>query len=64
MYLDYLETFTITLIFFSVLVGGIVKGSVGIWIPIFIVPIIIIILVYSVIYFNLNSYKDKKWRPI
>ena len=29
-------------------------------IKIFIVPIIIIILVYSVIYFNLNSYKEKK----
>ena len=28
-------------------------------IKIFIIPIIIIILIYSIIYFNLNSYKEK-----
>ena len=44
MYFDYLETFTITLIFFSVLVGGIVKGSVGIGMSMFSVPIIAFIL--------------------
>ena len=27
---------------------------------IFIIPIIIIVLIYSIIYFNLNSYKGKK----
>ncbi len=27
---------------------------------IFIIPLIIIILIYSIIYFNLNSYKEKK----
>jgi Sulfite exporter TauE/SafE. len=44
MYFDYLETFTITLIFFSVLVGGIVKGSVSIGMSMFSVPIIAFIL--------------------
>ncbi len=37
-----------------------IKNNIFENIKIFIVPIIIIILVYSVIYFNLNSYKDKK----
>ena len=31
--LDYFETFTITLIFLSIFLGGIVKGSVGIFLP-------------------------------
>ena len=44
MHLDYFETFTITLIFFSVFVGGIVKGSVGIGMSMFSVPIIALIL--------------------
>ena len=42
--LDYFETFTITLIFFSIFVGGIVKGSVGIGMSMFSVPIIAFIL--------------------
>ena len=37
-----------------------IKNNIFENIKIFIVPIIIIILVYSVIYFNLNSYKEKK----
>ena len=37
-----------------------IKNNIFENIKIFIVPIIIIILVYSVIYFNLKSYKDKK----
>ena len=44
MYFDYLETFTITVIFFSIFVGGIVKGSVGIGMSMFSVPIIVFIL--------------------
>ena len=44
MYFDYLETFTITVIFFSIFVGGIVKGSVGIGMSMFSVPIISFIL--------------------
>ena len=42
--LDYFETFTITLIFSSIFVGGIVKGSVGIGMSMFSVPIIAFIL--------------------
>ena len=42
--LNYFETFTITLIFFSIFVGGIVKGSVGIGMSMFSVPIIAFIL--------------------
>ena len=42
--LDYFETFTITLIFLSIFVGGIVKGSVGIGMSMFSVPIIAFIL--------------------
>ena len=41
---DYFETFTITLIFLSIFVGGIVKGSVGIGMSMFSVPIIAFIL--------------------
>ena len=37
-----------------------IKNNIFENIKIFIVPIIIIILVYSIIYFNLNSYKEKK----
>ena len=44
MYLDYFETFTITLILLSIFVGGIVKGSVGIGMSMFSVPIIAFIL--------------------
>ena len=44
MYFDYLETFTITVIIFSIFVGGIVKGSVGIGMSMFSVPIIAFIL--------------------
>ena len=44
MHLDYLETFSITLILFSVFVGGVVKGSVGIGMSMFSVPIIAFIL--------------------
>ena len=44
MHLDYFETFTVTLIFFSVFLGGIVKGSVGIGMSMFSVPIIAFIL--------------------
>ena len=44
MNLEYFETFTITLIFLSVFVGGIVKGSVGIGMSMFSVPIIAFIL--------------------
>ena len=40
MYLNYFETFTITLILFSIFLGGIVKGSVGIGMSMFSVPII------------------------
>ena len=42
--LDYFETFTIILIFLSIFVGGIVKGSVGIGMSMFSVPIIAFIL--------------------
>ena len=42
--LNYFETFTITLIFLSIFVGGIVKGSVGIGMSMFSVPIIAFIL--------------------
>ncbi len=42
--LDYFETFTITLIFLSIFLGGIVKGSVGIGMSMFSVPIIAFIL--------------------
>ena len=42
--LDYFETFTITLIFLSIFLGGIVKGSVGIGMSMFSVPIIALIL--------------------
>ena len=42
--LYYFETFTITLIFLSIFVGGIVKGSVGIGMSMFSVPIIAFIL--------------------
>ena len=44
MYLDYFETFTITLILLSIFIGGIVKGSVGIGMSMFSVPIIAFIL--------------------
>ena len=44
MYLDYFETFTITLILLSIFLGGIVKGSVGIGMSMFSVPIIAFIL--------------------
>ena len=44
MYLDYFETFTIILISLSIFVGGIVKGSVGIGMSMFSVPIIAFIL--------------------
>ena len=44
MYFDYFETSTITIIFFSIFVGGIVKGSVGIGMSMFSVPIIVFIL--------------------
>ena len=44
MHLDYLETFSITLILFSVFLGGVVKGSVGIGMSMFSVPIIAFIL--------------------
>ena len=42
--LDYFETFTATLIFISIFAGGIVKGSVGIGMSMFSVPIIAFIL--------------------
>ena len=42
--LNYFETFTISLIFLSVFIGGIVKGSVGIGMSMFSVPIIAFIL--------------------
>ena len=42
--LNYFETFTITLIFLSIFMGGIVKGSVGIGMSMFSVPIIAFIL--------------------
>ena len=42
--LDYFETFTATLIFLSIFAGGIVKGSVGIGMSMFSVPIIAFIL--------------------
>ena len=41
---NYLETFTITFILISIFVGGIVKGSVGIGMSMFSVPIIAFIL--------------------
>ena len=41
---DYLETFIITLILFSVFIGGVVKGSVGIGMSMFSVPITAFIL--------------------
>ena len=44
MHFDYSETFTITLILSSVFLGGIVKGSVGIGMSMFSVPIIAFIL--------------------
>ena len=44
MYSDYFETFTIILISLSIFVGGIVKGSVGIGMSMFSVPIIAFIL--------------------
>ena len=44
MHLDYLETFSITLILVSIFLGGIVKGSVGIGMSMFSVPIIAFIL--------------------
>ena len=44
MHFYYLETFSIILILFSVFVGGIVKGSVGIGMSMFSVPIIAFIL--------------------
>ena len=44
MHFDYSETFTLTLIFFSIFVGGMVKGSVGIGMSMFFVPIIAFIL--------------------
>ena len=44
MHFDYSETFTLILIFFSVFVGGMVKGSVGIGMSMFSVPIIAFIL--------------------
>ena len=44
MYLDYFETFTLSLILLSIFIGGIVKGSVGIGMSMFSVPIIAFIL--------------------
>ena len=44
MYLNYFETFTLTLILLSIFAGGIVKGSVGIGMSMFSVPIIAFIL--------------------
>ena len=44
MYLNYFETFTIALILLSIFIGGIVKGSVGIGMSMFSVPIIAFIL--------------------
>ena len=41
---NYLETFTITFVLISIFMGGIVKGSVGIGMSMFSVPIIALIL--------------------
>ena len=70
MYLNYFETFTITLILLSIFLGGVVKGSVGIGMSMFSVPIIALILpptkammllCFPVIITNLIQMNIKNW---
>ena len=70
MYLDYFETFTITLILLAIFIGGIVKGSVGIGMSMFSVPIIafilpptkaMMLLCFPVIVTNFVQMNIKEW---